>query len=62
MARPVSGVVPMALMPEEVARWLAESCQLQGVPVKIDDPVLLHDVVVLLGGNPYSELLTEDAA
>jgi hypothetical protein len=52
----------MGVNPDEVARWLAESCQSQGVPVKIEDPVVLQAVVVLLGGHPNPEMFAEDAA
>jgi hypothetical protein len=55
-------VVSMAVNPEEVARWLAESCESQGVPLRIVDPVVLRDVAVLLGGRPEHDLPAADAA
>lgn len=41
----------MALSPEQVRAWLVESCEAQGVPVTVDDPATLRDVVVLLTGR-----------
>lgn len=35
----------------EVARWLAASCEAQGVPVAIDDPLIVRHVVTLLDGR-----------
>lgn len=37
--------------PVDLAAWVARSCEAQGVPVKVTDPVTLRDVVVLLGGS-----------
>lgn len=34
---------------EEVEEWTRRSCEAQGVPVKVTDPVVLRKVAVLLG-------------
>lgn len=36
---------------EVVAAWVKESCDRQGVPVVVNDPSVLADVVVLLTGR-----------
>lgn len=38
------------LSPDQIAARVAESCAAQGLPVKVTDPLLVHRVVVLLGG------------
>jgi hypothetical protein len=37
---------------EDVEEWTRRSCEAQGVPVKITDPVVLRKVAVLLGAKP----------
>lgn len=34
---------------EQVAEWTRQSCEAQGVPVKVTDPMVLHQVAILLG-------------
>lgn len=34
---------------QEVAEWVERSCAAQGVPVKITDPSVIRQVVILLG-------------
>lgn len=41
----------MAANPEQVRAWLVASCEAQGVPVTIEDPATVRDVVVLLTGR-----------
>lgn len=38
------------MTPVELAEWVAASCQAQGVPVRVADPVTVSAVVALLGG------------
>src|SRR4029077_9354856 len=35
--------------PDQVRRWLEQSCASQGVPVKVTDPRMIARVVILLG-------------
>lgn len=35
----------------ELACWVAASCEAQGVPVKVDDPLVVRRVGVLLGAD-----------
>ena len=46
-----SVVVPVGVDRGEVARWLAASCEAQGVPVRIVDPLIVRNVVTLLDGR-----------
>ena len=48
---PGCGVVSVGVNRDDVARWLAESCAAQGVPVVIDDPLIVRRVVTLLDGR-----------
>lgn len=41
----------MALSRDEIRAWLVASCEAQGVPVTVDDPATVRDVVVLLTGR-----------
>jgi hypothetical protein len=43
---------------EVVASWVDASCRAQGIPVKITDPLALHQVCVLLGAAPDSPVGT----
>lgn len=51
MVGATGGVGVMALTREQVHAWLVDSCEAQGVPVTIEDPALVRDVVVLLTGR-----------
>ena len=42
------------LTDDEITGFVEVSCQAQGVPVKISDPRLIDQVVVLLGGTRRS--------
>ena len=44
-------MVPVGVDRDEVARWLAASCEAQGVPVRIVDPLIVRNVVTLLDGR-----------
>lgn len=41
----------MSLSPDELAAWVAASCERHGVPVKIADPGALAMVATLLQGR-----------
>lgn len=34
---------------QELARWVVSSCAAQGVPVKVTDALVVHQVAALLG-------------
>lgn len=52
MVGSTGGVVAVGrLTPEELAAFVAESCDRQGVPVKVTDARVVADVAVLLGGR-----------
>lgn len=40
------------LTAEELARFVAESCSAQGVPIKVTDIAVVRQVTALLGGAP----------
>lgn len=53
MARTAVGVGVMArLTPEAVHAWVATSCEQQGLPLHITDPLVIEQVRVLLTGEP----------
>ncbi len=39
------------LTPAQVEAWVKSSCERQGVPVEVTDPVVVASVVVLLTGR-----------
>lgn len=47
------------MQPELVRAWVEQSCAAQGVPVKVTDPMVIRQVVVLLGNakspGPHKE-------
>lgn len=45
----------MALTDEEIRRWVAASCQDQGVPLTVTDPSTVRQVAVLLTGRAASQ-------
>lgn len=47
----VGPVIAVVDEPDWLARWVAESCTAQGVPVKVTDPAVLARVGVLLGAR-----------
>ena len=51
MAGAAGGVGVVAVTPEQVRAWVEQSCAEQGVPVLVDDPGTLAQVVVLLTGQ-----------
>ncbi len=45
------GAVPLHERPEFTA-WLTASCERQGLPVTITDPIVIDRIATLLGANP----------
>lgn len=45
------GVGVVAMTPQELAAWVARSCEAQGVAVQVSDPATIAAVVVLLRGG-----------
>lgn len=45
---PLAGVV---MNPEQVRGWLAASCDMQGVPVQVEDLAVLRVVCVVIGAK-----------
>lgn len=41
----------MAVDPAALRQWLEDSCQAQGVPLRVSDPVVVASVGALLGGR-----------
>lgn len=51
MTAPAQGFTGLSGLPaDDLAAWVAESCAVQGVPVKVTDPTVLRRVGVLLSG------------
>lgn len=39
------------MTPDELAAWVAESCAVQGLPVRVTDPTTVRQVAALLGAS-----------
>ena len=50
-SNPDADQVPLHERPEFTA-WLTASCQRQGLPVTISDPIVIERIATLLGANP----------
>ena len=50
-SNPDADQVPLHERPEFTA-WLTASCQRQGLPVTITDPIVIERIATLLGANP----------